>query len=143
MTGGEKVLVVGALGLGVFAYLKFRNVSQSKISPPVPTSASPNLVNSVLGLPGLRQAYLVLKPIADNVTTPVINKLNSAVGGPNVYGPPAVVIDSKGNVTSKGVGGTTITYKPGGGVTISGGNSVGSKISKGATGAIHAIESIF
>lgn len=144
MTTGEGLLVAGVAGLGVFAYLKFRNNQQSpSVGSSKPAAVQNGLVNSILGLPGLRQAYQVLKPIADNVTTPAINKLNSAVGGPNIYGPPNVVIDAKGNVTSKGVGGTTITYKPGGGVTITGGTSVGSAISKSVTGSVHAIESIF
>jgi hypothetical protein len=84
MTGGEKALVVGAVGLGIIAILKSRTSPTNVISPP----GSPPVINSrfdrsAIGLAGPLGAPLAI--VADNVTTPVISSINKAVGGVNPY----------------------------------------------------------
>lgn len=144
MTTGEGLLIAGVAGVGVFAYLKFRQTQPPPGAPPGAPKAVGGFTLFPPPLPLVPQISAVLAPIANNVTTPLVNKLNKSVSGPNVYGPPVITNNPDGSVTSKGVGGTTITYHPGGGVTISGGgSSVQQKISSGATGVIHAIGSIY
>lgn len=83
MTGGERLLIVGAAGLGIVAFLKFRQNNPNQISPPVgPSSLNPRFDMSGLGAAGPLGAPLaVLQPLVAGG----INKLNSAFGGANPY----------------------------------------------------------
>lgn len=73
MTGGEKLLIGGAVGLGIFAYLKFRSNNQS--SPPISTTAPPR-IKATVSLAGAPPALVPLAQPAANA----IHNLNSAIG---------------------------------------------------------------
>jgi hypothetical protein len=127
MTGGEKVLIVGAAGLGIVAFLKYRSAAVP-ISSPVGSPPTGPVVGGFVQtgpvLPQLGPAYAVLKPIADNITTPAINKLNSAIGGYNPYGPPTNLTQNPdGTFSSTDQMGIKTTYNKDGTVTRT--NTVG------------------
>lgn len=83
MTGGEKLLVVGAAGLGIVAILKFKQNNPSQISPPVGASnINPQFDMSGIGAAGPLGAPLaVLQP----GVKAGIDALNKGIGGANPY----------------------------------------------------------
>src|SRR5215831_3692765 len=84
MTGGEKLLVVGAAGIGIFAILKFRqNAANNQISPP----GAPPKINAQFDMSGLAAAGPLGAPLAvlQAPTKAAVDKLNTAIGGSNPY----------------------------------------------------------
>lgn len=73
MSGGEKVLIAGAVGLGVVAYLKFRSNAQSNLSP---SASAPPRIKAVVSLAGAPPALAALQGPAANA----IHNLNKALG---------------------------------------------------------------
>jgi hypothetical protein len=128
MTGGEKVLIVGAAGLGIVAFLKYRSATALPVSPSVGTAPTGPVVGGFVQtgpvLPQFGPVYAALKPIADNITTPLINKVNSVVGGYNAYGAPTNLTQNPdGTFSSTDQMGIKTTYNKDGTVTRT--NTVG------------------
>jgi len=86
-------------------------------TPPPAPAASGGFVASGPVFGQLAPAYFALKPVADNITTPLINKLNASIGGTDIYGPgTAPTFNADGTATNV-QGGATITYNPDGTIT--------------------------
>lgn len=72
MTTGEGLLIAGVTGLGVFAYLKFRN-QQTASRPPV---TAPPVLRAQVSLAGAPPVLAALQPAASNA----VHNLNKALG---------------------------------------------------------------
>lgn len=91
MDAGRLVIVGGGTLLGVWLLSRLASASVPSSSTAPASSTTQGLVNPTFTdfgpvVPQLGPAYAALKPIADNITTPLINGLNHAVGGADPYG---------------------------------------------------------
>ncbi len=139
------IVIVAALLLFFF----YEQPSNPLGVPPPPGGAngSPQSIHAVqsgafapvFALPGLGQAYAIAKPIADSITTPAINKLNKVLGTPPNPLAPGLPGTGDLNIVINKDGTQTVSVKNPNWYT----RNIGEPVSKGATGVVHAIESIF
>jgi hypothetical protein len=73
MSGGEKVLIAGVVGVGVFAYLKFRSNQQTNLPP---SAYAPPTIKAQVSLAGAPPALQPLQGPASNA----VHNLNKALG---------------------------------------------------------------
>ena len=95
----------------------------------------------VTSLPGLGQAYTILRPVNDKVLQPVVAKLNNSA--------PVKAINSLlGAPPDAGPDGTTTTVNPNGTITKTAPNTwytrnIGSPVSHAGTAVVHAVGKAF
>lgn len=114
MTGGEKIVIVGAGGLVLLALWKAHASAPTILPQKPPPGAAPInpdfSANDYLGsVPVIGQAYKVLKPVAPVVQSG-IGKVDNAVGAVNPYG----TLKPNGDGTYTDGSGCKITPKPDG-----------------------------
>lgn len=110
MTGGEKALVVGAVGLGILAFLKSRSAA-SALPPNLsgPSTLTPTFTDLGPGAGILAPIYNVTKPLAPVIQKPLA-VINNRIGGFNPYG--KLTRNSDGSYTDSA--GCKITFLPNG-----------------------------
>jgi hypothetical protein len=122
MEKGEAVLLGGVLIGGV---LLISRLSSSSSLPPgantggagAPVGLTGGFTSTGPVVPGLAPAFAVLKPIADRVTTPAINAINSGIGGTDIYGPGTKPVANADGTYTNVQGGAEITYNKDGTIT--------------------------
>lgn len=150
MTGGEKVLIVGAVVVGGLAFWKFKSGSTSlpnggRVGPDTTNLAGTGYVGTGIGtgsigwlapvfkLPGVAQVYNKLAPVNAALQADVIRPINTSK--------PVVALNNA-------LGGTVkTTINPNGTVTKTVSNNwytrnVGSPISHAGTAVVHFIGSL-
>ena len=147
MSLGRALLIAAAVGVGLV--LLARSSDAAPLGPPPPGSPGTAPTGKVTGgfvqtgpvLPQLAPIYSALRPIANHLTTPLINTLNRAAGGSNPYGAPTdlKVLPSGEVQGTDGLGATVVFHKDG---TITRHNPSFSQTSGGkfVIGAGHALE---
>ncbi len=148
MSAAKIILAAAAVGIGLVVLSRSSAVAAPARAPAPsgPSTLNPTATTIVPPLPGLGQAYAVLKPVADHITTPLVHSINSAVGGVDPYG--KLTRNADGTYTD-GTGATvtlnangTITRKAAPGYSSWYYNNIGHPISQAGTGVVHAFESI-
>jgi hypothetical protein len=146
-------VIIAAAAVGIGLVLISRHGAAAPVGTPTPATP-PGFVPAVpiqFGpvVPQLGPAYSVLKPIADNVTTPLVHALNGAVGGATPFGG----LKSNGDGTYTDGLGATITPNADGTVTrkaapwrqTNGGRvivAVGSTVQGGASAVGHFVSGL-
>lgn len=163
MDAGRLLIIAGGTLAGVWLLSRFAASSAGGVSASnagaVPTangvSVAPTVTDFGPVVPQLGAFYAVAKPLADKVTTPLINKINSAVGGATPYGPlKNVKQNPDGSYTGTDGLGATVTLNPDGTIhrtnpsfsQTNGGKvliAAGHGIAKGATAVGHAASAAY
>lgn len=108
---GRKLLIVAAAGAGAWWFLRRTAgvvVPGGGAAAAVTLSSAHDVIQPTISdpgpvLPGLGPFYNAAKPIADNITTPLIHKINSTVGGVD---PTAGLKKNKNGTYTDGLGST-------------------------------------
>ncbi len=158
----KRILIIGGGALAAYWLLnRFAGGSSEGVgaaAPPalfVPPKVTGGFVQTGPGVGALAPVYGLFRPIADNITTPLINAANRSVGGVNPYGAPsAPTKNAAGQWTQTDPLGATITYNPDGTYTrknpsfsqTNGGKFIiraGSDVKQAAVGVTHFVEGLF
>lgn len=120
MKTSTALALAGAVGVGLYFITKNQATPTATVPPPAKTGVTIPAVVADPGpvVPQLGAAYAVLKPIATYITTPAINKINSAVGGVTPFGGVSNVhTNADGTATGTDGLGATVVFHPDGTIT--------------------------
>lgn len=164
MSIGKILFAAAVVGVGLVVLSRSSSASPAAAPGPVPgtaplpagTTLKATFAPIVPSLPGLGQAYAVLKPVADNLTTPVINGLNGAIGSFGSVGPVKLGGSPYGPLTANGDGtftngfGDRVTPNADGTTTVTPSKNasgyekyVGAPLSQAGTTVSHLISGLF